>query len=219
MPQGIVRLSNYHACGGLRTQSWSRVQVPDDHPRGLLDPPGCWPLTTGSHSPGLRCSPLQWIHDLEGCWWGRCHALAAQGLLQSPRSGVGMGGASCAGGHLAPSGGAAQGQSGNRLLGPAVSSGRISRSRREKRAMHHGQYQSHGALGLAGQTGRSYLSVHKKPWAPAGQMGAAPTRASTGSPGPQLDGRGPLTPECPQEALGPSWTDGGRSHPSVHAAC
>ena len=55
-------------------------------------------------------------------------------------------------------------------------------------------------------------------------------------PWAQMDRQGPLIPECPQEALGPSWTDGaahtrvspgspgpqldrrGRSHPSVHTA-
>lgn len=37
-------------------------------------------------------------------------------------------------------------------------------------------------------------------------------------PWAQMDRQGPLIPECPQEARGPSWTDGGRSHPSVHTA-
>ena len=62
--------------------------------------------------------------------------------------------------------------------------------------------------------GHSYPSVHKKPGAPAGQMGAAHTRVST-QPWAWLDRREPLTPECPQEALGPSWTDGRPSHLSV----
>lgn len=46
------------------------------------------------------------------------------------------------------------------------------------------------------------------------------TMASTNhtEPWAQMDRQGPLIPECPQEARGPSWTDGGRSHPSVHTA-
>lgn len=57
--------------------------------------PGAGRSVTADHQfsqPLPGCSPLQWIHDLEGCWWGRGQALAAWGLLQCSRSGGGIGG-------------------------------------------------------------------------------------------------------------------------------
>ena len=160
----------------------------------------CWSLLTpGSHSPGLQCSPLRGVHDLEGCRWGRCQALAAHGLLPFPRSGLG-GAASCAGGHLAPSGGAAQGQSGNPLLGPCgfLRPSLKVKTRAEGRAPW-------------------LMPITRSP-GPGRTDGSPLTRVSTGSPGPGRTDGSPLTPECPHRALGPAGQTGAPSPECPHGA-
>lgn len=152
-------------------------------------------LTPGSHSPGLQCSPLRWVHDLEGCRWGRCQRWPHGLLPFRPRLG---GAVSCAEGHLAPS----------RV---ALLRGRVETpcwALRLPPGESQGQGESRGPWTMAD-------ADHTEPWArldrqgpapecpqealgPAGQTGAPLTRVSTGSPG--TAGCGP-SHQCPRSLL------------------
>ena len=159
--------------------------------------PGAGRSVTADHQfsqPLPGCSPLQWIHDQEGCWWGWSQALAARGLLQCSRSGGRVGGLYHVQGvtsrlgwqHSRAEWKPLAGLCG--LLGP-----RLKVETREEGRVPW-------PVPITRSPGPGWTDgnpSHPRALGPAGQKGAPRTR----EPWARLDGRAPLAPECPRSLL------------------